>query len=211
MYLVSFLLILYIYCIVLVASSQSPLPDSISSLHCQRNFHPQTMAATKHFFHNTSGVVALGLESLVSRNNHLALDVPNKVVYSKTASPSKVSIISGGGSGHEPAWSGYVGDGMLAAAVNGEVFASPSTKQVMAAIEHVPSEAGIILCITNYTGDNLHFGLAREKAVGMGYKIGMLRMTDDVGLGRKQTENTGRRGLAGNMFGQIFRSCSSVD
>lgn len=159
--------------------------------------------ATKHFFSDTSGVVVLGLESLISRNNHLALDAPNKVVYSRTHTPSRVSVISGGGSGHEPAWSGYVGDGMLAAAVNGEVFASPSTKQVMAAIEHVPSDAGIILCITNYTGDNLHFGLAREKAVGLGYKIGMLRMTDDVGLGRKQTQNLGRRGLAGNMFGRL--------
>lgn len=75
----------------------------------------------------------------MARNSHLALDAPNKVVYSKTHSPSKVTVISGGGSGHEPAWSGYVGDGMLAAAVNGEVFASPSTKQVMAAIKHVPS------------------------------------------------------------------------
>ncbi|GAB7355735.1 hypothetical protein MBLNU459_g6427t3 [Dothideomycetes sp. NU459] len=164
--------------------------------------------ATKHFFSDTSGVVVLGLESLVSRNNHLALDVPNKVVYSKTHTPSKVSVISGGGSGHEPAWSGYVGDGMLAAAVNGEVFASPSTKQVMAAVEHVPSDAGIILCITNYTGDNLHFGLAREKAVGLGYKIGMLKMTDDVGLGRKQTENLGRRGLAGNMF--VLKLCGAA-
>ena len=156
----------------------------------------------KHFFHSTEGVVVLGLESLVARNSHLALDAPNKVVYSKTHSPSKVTVISGGGSGHEPAWSGYVGDGMLAAAVNGEVFASPSTKQVMAAIKHVPSNAGVILCITNYTGDNLHFGLAKEKAMGMGKKVAILRMTDDVALGRQQTSNLGRRGLAGNMFGK---------
>lgn len=156
--------------------------------------------STKHFFSGTEGVVVQGLESLVARNSHLALDAPNKVVYSKTHHPSKVTLISGGGSGHEPAWSGYVGDGMLAAAACGEVFASPSTKQVMAAIRHAPSDAGIILCITNYTGDNLHFGLAREKAAGMGYKVGALKMTDDVALGRKQVENTGRRGLAANMW-----------
>lgn len=89
---------------------------------------------------------------------------------------------------------------MLAAAACGEVFASPTTKQVMAAIEHAPSDAGIILCITNYTGDNLHFGLAREKAAGLGHKVGVLRMTDDVALGRKQVENLGRRGLAANMW-----------
>jgi len=164
--------------------------------------------STKHFFPSTEGVVVLGLESLVARNKHLALDVPNKVVYSKTHDPSKVTVISGGGSGHEPAWSGYVGDGMLAAAVNGDVFASPATKQIMAAIKHVPSDAGIILCITNYTGDNLHFGLAREKAAGQGHKIAILRMTDDVALGRKQTENTGRRGLAANMF--VLKLCGTA-
>lgn len=164
--------------------------------------------STKHFFHQTEGVVVQGLDSLVARNNHLALDIPNKVVYSRTHHPSKVTVISGGGSGHEPAWSGYVGDGLLAAAVNGEVFASPSTKQIMAAITHVPSDAGVILCITNYTGDNLHFGLAREKAAGMGYRVGVLRMTDDVALGRKQTENTGRRGLAANMF--VLKLCGSA-
>lgn len=162
--------------------------------------------STKHFFPSSEGVVVLGLESLVARNNHLALDAPNRVVYDRTHKPSKVSVISGGGSGHEPAWSGYVGDGMLAAAVNGEVFASPSAKQVMAAINHAPSDQGIILCITNYTGDNLHFGLAREKAMGMGQKVAILRMSEDCALGRKQTENTGRRGLAGNMFGKLYRS-----
>lgn len=164
--------------------------------------------STKHFFSSTEGVVLQGLESLVARNKHLALDVSNKVVYSKTHSPSKVAVISGGGGGHEPAWSGYVGDGMLAAAVNGEVFASPSTKQIMAAFKHVPSDAGIILCVTNYTGDNLHFGLAKEKAAGMGYKIDVLKMTDDVALGRKQTSNLGRRGLAANMF--VLKLCGSA-
>ncbi|GAB7338906.1 hypothetical protein MBLNU457_5587t1 [Dothideomycetes sp. NU457] len=163
---------------------------------------------TKHFFSDTAGVVALGLESVVARNSHLALDAPNKVVYQKSHSLSKVSVISGGGAGHEPAWAGYVGDGMLAAAVSGEVFASPATRQIMAAIEHAPSDAGIVLCITNYTGDNLHFGLAREKATGMGYKVGMLRMSEDVGLGRKQTQNTGRRGLAGNVF--VLKLCGSA-
>lgn len=164
--------------------------------------------ATKHFIPSTEGAVVLGLESLVARNNHLALDVPNKVVYSKTHSPSKVALISGGGSGHEPAWSGYVGDGMLAAAASGEVFASPTTKQVMAAISHAPSDAGIILCITNYTGDNLHFGLAREKAAGMGYRVGVLKMTDDAALGSTQVTNLGRRGLAANFF--VLKLCGAA-
>ena len=164
--------------------------------------------STKHFFPNTEGVVVQGLDNLVTRNSHLALDATNKVVYSKTHTPSKISMISGGGSGHEPAWSGYVGDGMLSAAVCGEVFASPTTKQVMAAIRLVPSDVGIILCITNYTGDNLHFGLAREKAAGMGYKVGVLKMTDDVALGRNQISNLGRRGLAANFI--VLKLCGAA-
>ena len=173
--------------------------------------------STKHFFPSTSGVVIQGLASLCHRTSHLALDAPNKVVYDTTFSTSEtVAIISGGGSGHEPAWSGYVGKGMLAAAVCGEVFASPSTKQVLAAIEQVMGNSedyskGVILCITNYTADNLHFGLAREKARALGLaggKIALLRMTDDVGLGRVQTQRLGRRGLAGNMF--VLKLCGAT-
>lgn len=158
--------------------------------------------ATKHFFPDTHNLVVRGLESLVAKNPHLALDAANKVVYLPSHSSQKVSVLSGGGAGHEPAWCGYVGNGLLSAAISGEVFASPSTKQIMAAVENVPSEKGVILCITNYTGDNLHFGLAREKVAGAGRKVGMLRMTDDVGLGREKTSKLGRRGLAGNMFGE---------
>jgi len=158
--------------------------------------------ATKHFFPDTHNLVVRGLESLVAKNPHLSLDAPNKVVYLPSHSSSKVSVLSGGGAGHEPAWCGYVGHGLLSAAISGEVFASPSTKQIMAAVEKVPSDRGVILCITNYTGDNLHFGLAREKVAGAGRKVGMLRMTDDVGLGREKTSKLGRRGLAGNMFGE---------
>jgi dihydroxyacetone kinase len=164
--------------------------------------------STKHFFPSTEGVVVQGLENLVTRNSHLALDATNKVIYSRTHTPSKISMISGGGSGHEPAWSGYVGDGMLSAAVCGEVFASPTTKQVMAAIKQVPSDVGIILCITNYTGDNLHFGLAREKAAGLGYKVGVLKMTDDVALPRDQISNLGRRGLAANFI--VLKLCGAA-
>ncbi|GME43890.1 Dak kinase [Neofusicoccum parvum] len=156
--------------------------------------------STKHFFPDTNGVVVRALNSIVARNPHLEHDEANRVVFSKTHPPSKVTIISGGGSGHEPAWAGYVGDGMLTASVAGEVFASPSTKQVMAAIRNVPSDAGVILCITNYTGDRLHFGLAREKAHATGQKIAQIPLTDDVALGRKKSELLGRRGLAGNVL-----------
>ncbi|KAI9712049.1 MAG: hypothetical protein M1820_001758 [Bogoriella megaspora] len=156
--------------------------------------------STKHFFPNTEGVVKKALNSLVARNPSLQHDETNRVVFSKTHDPSKVTLISGGGSGHEPAWSGYVGDGMLTAAVAGDVFASPSTKQIMSAIKNVPSNNGIILGITNYTGDMLHFGLAREKSLALGYNIKVVSFTDDAALGRKKSELVGRRGLAGNIL-----------
>lgn len=141
-----------------------------------------------------------GLTSLVSRNAHMALDEANRVVYSRTHPPNQVTIISGGGSGHEPAWSGYVGDGMLSAAICGDIFASPSTKQIMAGIRNVPSNEGVILCITNYTGDMLHFGLAREKGQALGYKVDVVCMAEDAALGRQKSGKVGRRGLAGNLL-----------
>ncbi|EUC47291.1 hypothetical protein COCMIDRAFT_3711 [Bipolaris oryzae ATCC 44560] len=154
----------------------------------------------KHFFPNPEGVVLHTLRSLCARNKHMALDEANRVVYNLSHRPNEVSIVSGGGSGHEPAWSGFVGDGMLSAAVCGDIFASPSTKQVMAGMRNVPSTEGIILCITNYTGDMLHFGLAREKGQALGYKVDVVCMAEDAALGRAQSGKVGRRGLAGNLL-----------
>ncbi|ORY17097.1 dihydroxyacetone kinase [Clohesyomyces aquaticus] len=154
----------------------------------------------KHFFSSPDGVVVNMLNSLVTRNKHMGLDESNRVVYNKSHPPSQVTVISGGGSGHEPAWSGFVGDGMLSAAVCGDIFASPSTKQIMAGIKNVPSDSGIILCITNYTGDMLHFGLAREKGQALGYNVDVVCMAEDASLGRQKSEKVGRRGLAGNLL-----------
>jgi dihydroxyacetone kinase len=154
----------------------------------------------KHFFPNPEGVVVHMLNSLVTRNQHMGLDTENRVVYNLAHPPNQVTIISGGGSGHEPAWSGFVGDGMLSAAVCGDIFASPSTKQIMAGIRNVPSNEGVILCITNYTGDMLHFGLAREKGQALGYKVDVVCMAEDAALGREKSGKVGRRGLAGNLL-----------
>ncbi|KAI8932002.1 hypothetical protein NX059_010898 [Plenodomus lindquistii] len=154
----------------------------------------------KHFFPNPEGVVVHMLQSVCTRNAHMGLDEPNRVVYNLSHPPNQVTVISGGGSGHEPAWSGFVGDGMLTAAVCGDIFASPSTKQIMAGIRNVPSNEGVILCITNYTGDMLHFGLAREKGQALGYKVDVVCMAEDAALGREKSEKVGRRGLAGNLL-----------
>ncbi|EQL00888.1 dihydroxyacetone kinase [Ophiocordyceps sinensis CO18] len=100
--------------------------------------------------------------------------------------------------GRATAWSGYVGRNLLAAAVQGDIFASPSTKQILAAIEAVPSDRGTILVVTNYTGDCLHFGLANEKATAKGHKSRFIICGDDVSVGRKGSM-VGRRGLAGQI------------
>ena len=91
-----------------------------------------------------------------------------------------VAVISGGGSGHEPAHAGYVGDGMLSAAVCGEVFTSPSTDAVLAAIRATAGPNGALLIVKNYTGDRLNFGLAAELARAEGIPVEIAIVADDV-------------------------------
>jgi dihydroxyacetone kinase len=170
--------------------------------------------STKHYFPETAvnTLVPRALRALVTANPSLSLISEHRVVLNNNHNPSQVSLISGGGSGHEPAWSGYVGDGLLSAVACGDIFASPSMKQVLAAIASVPSEQGTILLITNYTGDKLHFGLAAERAIEKGFvkegKCVVLPATDDVSIGRSKCEKVGRRGLAGNV---ISESLSNFD
>src|SRR5262245_28962081 len=120
----------------------------------------------KHYFPSTAAntLVPRALRATVSANPHLDLNEEERVVTNGYHDVSKVAIIGGGGSGHEPAWSGYVGEGLLSAAACGDIFASPSTKQILTAIRTAPSKQGVILLITNYTGDRLHFGLAAERS-----------------------------------------------
>ncbi|KAK4159221.1 putative dihydroxyacetone kinase [Cladorrhinum sp. PSN259] len=150
----------------------------------------------RHLFPSLEGLVPKALRGIVASNPRLNLDEANRVVFDPESPKSIVSIISGGGSGHEPAWAGYVGSNMLAASVGGDVFASPSTKQILAAIEAVPSDKGTLLVITNYTGDCLHFGLAAEKTKAKGNSCRMLICGDDVSIGKKSGSLVGRRGLA---------------
>ena len=124
-------------------------------------------------------------------------DFPDiKVVLRADWDKSQVALISGGGSGHEPAHAGFVGAGMLTAAVCGEVFASPSVDAVLAGIVAVTGEAGCLLIVKNYTGDRLNFGLAAERARAMGLQVEMVLVADDVALpGARQP-----RGVAGTLF-----------
>jgi len=119
-----------------------------------------------------------------------------KVVYRSDWDRSKVALVSGGGSGHEPAHAGFVGKGMLTAAVCGEVFASPSVEAVLAGILAVTGEAGCLLIVKNYTGDRLNFGLAAERARALGRKVELVVVDDDVAL----PDLPQPRGVAGTLF-----------
>lgn len=105
-----------------------------------------------------------------------------RVVYRTDWDKSKVALVSGGGAGHEPAHVGFVGEGMLTAAVAGGVFASPSVDAVLAGIMSVTGSAGCLLIVKNYTGDRLNFGLAAERARAFGLKIEMVIVDDDIAL-----------------------------
>lgn len=119
-----------------------------------------------------------------------------KVVIRADWDKSKVALVSGGGSGHEPSHAGFVGQGMLTAAVCGDVFASPSVDAVLAGILAVTGKAGCLLIVKNYTGDRLNFGLAAERARAFGLKVAMVIVDDDVAL----PDLPQARGVAGTLF-----------
>ncbi|XP_027894049.1 triokinase/FMN cyclase isoform X1 [Xiphophorus couchianus] len=112
----------------------------------------------------------------------------------------KVGLLSGGGSGHEPAHGGYIGAGMLSAAVAGGVFASPPPASILAAILtlHQAGASGVLLIVKNYTGDRLNFGLAAEQARNQGVAVDMVIVAEDCAF--DQPSKAGRRGLCGTVF-----------
>ena len=119
-----------------------------------------------------------------------------KVVVRTDRDPDKVALVSGGGSGHEPSHAGFVGRGMLTAAVCGDVFASPSVDAVLAGILAVTGKAGCLLIVKNYTGDRLNFGLAAERARAFGLRVEMVIVDDDIAL----PDLPQARGVAGTLF-----------
>ncbi|KAI2643369.1 dihydroxyacetone kinase [Xylaria nigripes] len=158
--------------------------------------------SAKHFINDPTALVDAALQSLTLTNPSVALDAANKIVYRRpTHGPSQVSIISGGGSGHEPSFGAFVGSGLLSAAVAGSIFASPSAEQVRKAImARVDTDKGILVTVMNYTGDVLNFGMAVEKAKAAGLNVEMLIVGDDVGVGREKGGKVGRRGIAGTVI-----------
>lgn len=122
-----------------------------------------------------------------------------KLLMRKDLNKNKVTLISGGGSGHEPAHAGYVGKGMLDVAVCGDVFASPSTIQVYNGILESESDKGTLLIIKNYSGDIMNFEAAAEMAEDDDIKVEMVYINDDVAV-KDSLYTVGRRGVAGTVY-----------
>ncbi|KAF4465552.1 dihydroxyacetone kinase [Fusarium albosuccineum] len=159
--------------------------------------------SSKHFISDPTHLVSSALHSLTLTNPSVALDPDYKIIYRRPApnAASQVSIISGGGSGHEPSFAGMVGQGMLSAAVAGTIFASPSAEQIRTAItSRVDTSKGVLVTVMNYTGDVLNFGMAVEKAKAAGLAVEMVVVGDDVGVGRAKAGKVGRRGIAGTVL-----------
>jgi len=156
----------------------------------------------KKFINRPEHVVEEMMQGLAVLHPSSARLLGHKVMVradAERARDQQVAVLSGGGSGHEPAHAGYIGIGMLSAAVVGEVFTSPSSDSIFAAIKAVSGEPGALLVVKNYTGDRLNFGLAAEMARAEGISVEMVIVDDDVAL-KGTGQATGARGLAGTIF-----------
>lgn len=151
-----------------------------------------------HFINSNESLVTDALDGILRTQELCVLDgYPHiKVVHRRELDSSKVALISGGGSGHEPAHAGFVGKGLLTAAVCGEVFASPSVEAVFAGIMAATGDAGCLLIVKNYTGDRLNFGLAAERAKALGKRVEMVVVGDDIAL----PDLPQPRGVAGTLY-----------
>ncbi len=153
---------------------------------------------SRFFFNDRKKLIDDAIEGAIICSPHrnltlLDVDPAIRVVMRSDWNKSKVAVVSGGGSGHEPAHVGFVGKGMLTAAVCGDLFASPSVDAVLNAIMAVTGDRGCLLIVKNYTGDRLNFGLAAEKARRYGLKVEMVIVADDISL----PDNKHPRGIAG--------------
>ena len=153
----------------------------------------------KKIINSPDNVVIEACKGIISAHPELDFIEKYKVIKKKEINAEKVSLISGGGSGHEPAHAGFVGKGMLDAAVCGDVFASPSTIQVYNAITATASKKGTLLIIKNYSGDCMNFDAAADMAKDDDINVEKVYVNDDVAV-KDSLYTVGRRGVAGTIF-----------
>ena len=154
----------------------------------------------KKIINNPNEVVSDMLRGMAKANPKIRyLGEGVEVIARAEKTAGKVGVITGGGSGHEPAFGGYVGKGMLDAAVAGNVFSSPSPDRIIEGIKAADGGAGVLMVIMNYSGDIMNFKMAGELAEFDGIRTDVVVVKDDVAV-PDSTYSTGRRGIAGTLF-----------
>lgn len=154
----------------------------------------------KKIINQPNHVVDEMLNGFVFTHNDIVERLPEtNVIHRKTKKTNKVGIVSGGGSGHEPSHAGFVGKGMLSAAVAGQVFTSPGPDQVLEGIKASEEGAGVFLVIKNYTGDVMNFDMAKELAEMEDIKVDYVIVDDDIAV-EDSSFTAGRRGVAGTVL-----------
>lgn len=147
---------------------------------------------------NAENIVVQMCKGLVLAHPELQFNEAYKII-SRKEKHQNVALISGGGSGHEPAHAGFVGTGMLDAAVCGDVFASPSQIQVYKALQQVATDKGVLMIIKNYSGDMMNFQNGAALATEDGIKVDYVKVADDIAV-KDSLYTVGRRGVAGTVF-----------
>lgn len=154
----------------------------------------------KKIINDPTQVVDQMLDGLSFTHDDLVYRVEGHDIMARKAEKTgKVGLVSGGGSGHEPSHAGFVGEGMLSAAVCGAVFTSPTPDQVLEAIKQADEGAGVFLIIKNYSGDIMNFEMAQELAEMEGIEVDSVVVDDDIAV-ENSLYTQGRRGVAGTIF-----------
>lgn len=153
----------------------------------------------KKIINKPENVVSEMLAGMAMAHPGLVYHEGVEVISRLDKSEAKVGLVSGGGAGHEPSHAGYVGPGLLDAAVSGNVFASPSPDRIIKGIQEADSGRGVLLIVKNYSGDIMNFEMAMEMAEMEGIQAEMVVVRDDVAV-EDSTYSAGRRGIAGTVF-----------
>lgn len=164
----------------------------------------------KKLINKTENIVREMLEGLAEAYPDILEKLPDFNIIKRKTVSSKVNLVSGGGSGHEPAHAGYIGYGMLDAAVAGEVFTSPTPDQVLEGIKAVKSEKGVLLIIKNYSGDIMNFEMAADMAEMEDIKVEKVVVNDDIAM-EDSTYTIGRRGVAGTVLVHKISGAAAED
>ena len=149
----------------------------------------------KKLINSPDDVLAEALKGVDAADENVRVDHTHRVIFrAEPTRPGKVAVISGGGSGHEPLHSGFVGVGMLDAACAGQVFTSPTPDQILAATVGTDAGAGVLHVVKNYTGDVMNFEMAAELAAEQGIRVKTVVVADDVAV-EDSLYTAGRRGV----------------